>query len=153
MNTGKRAVPRQRLDQRFSFMKPESHYRPPPKGWIRAIRDALGMSGAQLGRRMGVKAQSVADIEKSEVSGTIQLKTLRRVAEALDCVVVYALIPKSTLEDVVQGRAREIARKALIRIDHTMDLEAQGLSQEEREEQIETYIHDHLRERDLWVDA
>ena len=153
MNTGKKAVPRQRLDQRFSSMKPESHYRPPPKGWIRAIRDALGMSGAQLGRRMGVKAQSVADIEKSEASGTIQMKTLRRVAEALDCVVVYALIPKSSLEDVVQRRAREIARKELIRIAHTMDLEAQGLSQEEREEQVETYIHDHLRERDLWEDA
>ena len=153
MNTGKRAVPRQRLDQRFSSMKPESHYRPPLKGWIRAIRDALGMSGAQLGRRMGVKAQSVADIEKSEASETIQLKTLRRVAEALDCVVVYALIPKSSLEDLVRRRAREIARKELIRIAHTMDLEAQGLSHEEREEQIETYIHDHLRERDLWEDA
>ena len=153
MNTGKRAIPRRRLDQRFSSMKPESHYRPPPKGWIRAIRDALGMSGAQLGRRMGVKAQSIADIEKSEASGTVQLRTLRRVAEALDCIVVYALIPKSSLEDMVQRRAHEIARKELIRIAHTMDLEAQGLSQEEREDQIETYIRDHLRERDLWKDA
>ena len=102
---------------------------------------------------MGVKAQSIADIEKSEASGTIQLKTLRRVAEALDCVVVYALIPKSSLEGMVQSRAREIAHKELIRIAHTMDLEAQGLSQEEREQQIETYIHDHLRERDLWEDT
>ena len=111
------------------------------------------MSGAQIGRRMGVKAQSVAGIEKSEASGTIQLKTLRRAAEALDCVVVYALIPKSSLEHVVQRRAREIARKEFVRIAHTMDLEAQGLSQEEREEQIETYIRDHLRERDLWENA
>ncbi len=153
MNTGKRAIPRRRLDQRFSSIKPETRYRPPPKGWVRAVRDALGMSGAQLGRRMGVTAQSVADLEKSEASGTIQLKTLRRVAEALDCVVVYALLPRSSLEDMVQGRAREIARKELVRIAHTMDLEAQGLSQEEREEQIETFIRDHLRERDLWEDA
>ncbi len=153
MNASKRAIPRRRLDQRFSSMKPETRYRPPPKGWVRAVRDALGMSGAQLGRRMGVTAQSVADLEKSEASGTIQLKTLRRVAEALDCVVVYALLPRSSLEDMVQGRAREIARKELVRIAHTMDLEAQGLSQEEREEQIETFIRDHLRERDLWEDA
>ena len=153
MKTGKNAVPRQRLDQRLSSMKPESRYRPPPKGWIRAIRDALGMSGAQLGRRIGVKAQSIADIERSEASGSIQLKTLRRAAEALDCVVVYALIPKSSLQDMVQGRARDIAQKEFARIAHTMDLEAQGLSQEEREEQIETYIRDHLRERDLWEDA
>ena len=153
MNAGKKAIPRRRLDQRFSSMKPETRYRPPPKGWVRAVRDALGMSGAQLGRRVGVTAQSVADLEKSEASGTIQLKTLRRVAEALDCVVVYALLPRSSLEDMVQGRAREIARKELVRIAHTMDLEAQGLSQEEREEQIETFIRYHLRERDLWEDA
>ncbi len=153
MNITKKAIPRQRLDQRFSSMKPETRFHPPPKGWIRAIRDALGMSGAQLGRRMSVKAQSVSDIEKSEASGTIQLKTLRSAAEALDCVVVYALVPKSSLEDMVQGRAREIARKELVRIAHTMDLEAQGLSRELREEQIETYIRDHLRERDLWENA
>ena len=150
MNITGKTVPRQRLDQRFSSMKPESRYRPPPKGWIRAIRDALGMSGAQLGRRMGVKAQSVADIEKSEASGTIQLNTLRRVAEGLDCVAVYALIPKSSLNDMVQSRAREIARQELDRIAHTMDLEAQGLPQGEREEQIKTCMRDHLRERDLW---
>ncbi len=153
MNIGRKAIPRQRLDQRFTSMKPESRYRPPPKGWVRAIRDALGMSGAQLGRRIGVKAQSVADIEKSEASGTVQLNTLRRVAEALDCVVVYALIPKSSLEDMVQRRARELACSEFIRIAHTMDLEAQGLSREERKEQIETYIRDHLRERDLWGEA
>lgn len=141
------------MDQRFSPMKPESRYRPPPKGWIRAIRDALGMSGPQLGKRMGVKAQSITDIEKSEASETIQLKTLRRVAEALDCIVVYALIPKSSLEEMVQTRAREIARKELARIAHSMDLEAQGLSEQERENQIETYIRDHLRERDLWEEA
>ncbi len=153
MIIGKKTIPRQRLDQRFASMKPESHYRPPPKGWIRAIRDALGMSGAQLGRRMGVKAQSVADIEKSEASGAIQLKTLRRAAEALDCAVVYALIPRSSLKNMVEGRARELARRKIIGVAHTMDLEAQGLSREEREEQIESYIHDHLRERDLWGDA
>ena len=134
-------------------MKPEDRYRPPPKGWIRAIRDALGMSGAQLGRRMGVKAQSVADIEKSEVSGTIQLKTLRRVAEALDCVVVYALVPRSSLNDMVQRKARKVASQELDRVAHTMDLEAQGLLQGEREEQIEAYVHNHLRERDLWEDT
>ncbi len=153
MDARRKAVSRQRLDQRFSSMKPESHYRPPTKGWIRAIRDALGMSGGQLGRRMGVKAQSVTDMEKSEAAGTIQLKTLRKVAEAMDCIVVYALIPRSSLEDMVQTRAREIGRKELARIAHTMDLEAQGLSREEREEQIESYMRDHLRERDLWEDA
>ena len=71
----------------------------------------------------------------------------------MDCVVVYALVPKSSLEDMVRGRAREVARKELARVAHTMDLEAQGLSEEEREEQVESYVLDHLRERDLWEDA
>lgn len=150
MNATPNTIPRQRLDQRFESMKPASRYHPPPKGWIRAIRDALGMTGAQLGRHIGVTAQSVADIEKSEASGTIQLKTLRRVAEALDCVVVYALVPKSSLDDMVQRRAHEIAREELARIAHTMDLEAQGLSAQQRDEQIEAWIRDHLRDRDLW---
>jgi predicted DNA-binding mobile mystery protein A len=153
MNIQNNAIPRQRLDQRFSSMKPTSQYRPPPKGWIRAIRDALGMSARQLGQKMGVKAQSVADIEKSEAVGTIQLKTLRRVAEALDCVVVHALIPKTSLEEMVRMRAHEIARRELDRIAHSMDLEAQGLSGKEREEQIAAYIARHLRESDLWEEA
>ena len=153
MSISRKTVPRRRLDQRFASMEPESRYHPPPKGWVRAIRDALGMSGAQLGRRMGVKAQSVSDIEKSEASGAIQLKTLRKAAEALDCTVVYVLLPRSSLTDMVERRARKRARRELNRLAHTMDLEAQGLSREEREEQIESYIHDHLRERDLWEDA
>ena len=141
---------RQRLGERLSPFKPMSHDTTPPRGWIRAIRDALGMSALQLGTRLGVKQQSVLDVEKSEVSGTLQLKTLRKVAEALDCTLVYALVPNSSLEDAVQTRAREIARKELVRVGHTMDLEAQGLSQAERDAQIDDYVREHLRERDLW---
>ena len=150
MINGKRKVARQRLDERLSAFKPENRFAVPPKGWIRAIRDALGMSALQLGIRLGVKPQSVADLEKSEAFGTIQLKTLRKLAEALGCTLVYALVPKSSLENAVQTRAREIARKELARIGHTMDLEAQGLSKAEREAQIDEYVREHLRERDLW---
>ncbi len=150
MINSKRKVARQRLDERLSAFKPESRFAVPSKGWIRAIRDTLGMSALQLGTRLGMKPQSVADLEKSEAHGTIQLKTLRKAAEALDCTLVYVLIPNSSLEDAVQTRAREIARKDLARIEHTMDLETQGLSKAEREAQIDDYVRDHLRERDLW---
>lgn len=145
-----RQVARQRLDERLSAFKPETRFAVPPKGWIRAIRDALGMSALQLGTRLGMKPQSVADLEKSEAYGTIQLNTLRKAAEALDCTLVYALVPNSSLEGAVRTRAREIARKELARIGHTMDLEAQGLSKADREAQIDEYVREHLRERDLW---
>ena len=150
MINSKRRIARQRLDERLLAFKPESRFAVPPKGWIRAIRDAFGMSAFQLGARLGMKSQSVADVEKSEGYGTIQLKTLRRVAEALDCTLVYALVPNSSLEGAVQTRAREIANKELARIGHTMDLEAQSLSEAKREAQIDEYIREHLRERDLW---
>ena len=70
MKISRNSVPRRRRDQRFSPMKPESHYRSPPnEGRIRVICDALGMFGTQLGQHMGVKAQCVANIEKSKASG------------------------------------------------------------------------------------
>ena len=144
---------RERLDARLANIMPIARFQAPTKGWVRAIRDALGMSGAQLGKRLGVKAQSIADLEKSEVQGTIQLNTLRRAAEAMDCVIVYALVPRSSLTETVETRATEIARKELARVSHSMDLEAQGLSENDREAQVEAYIRDHLRLRDLWEDA
>jgi predicted DNA-binding mobile mystery protein A len=131
-------------------LRPVSRFAIPPKGWIRAIRDALGMSGRQLGVRLGVRPQSVVDLEKSESLGTIQLETLRKVAQALGCTLVYALVPNASLEETVRKRAREIARRELVRIAHTMDLEAQGLSKAEREAQIDDYIREHVRDRDLW---
>ncbi len=150
MFDSKRRIARQRLDERLSAFKPDSRFAVPPKGWIRAIRDALGMHAHQMGTRLGIRQQSVAELEKSEGYGTIQLKTLRQAAEALDCTLVYAFVPNSSLEGAVQTRAREIASKELARIGHTMDLEAQSLSKAKREAQIDEYIREHIRERDLW---
>ncbi len=150
MTDSRLRIARQRLDERLSAFKPESRFAVPPKGWIRAIRNALGMRAHQMGARLGMKPQSVTQMEKSESYGTIQLKTLRKAAAALDCTLVYTLVPNSSLEDAVQTRAREIARKELARIGHTMDLEAQGLSRTERDAQIDDYVREHLRERDIW---
>ncbi|MEM1047490.1 MAG: mobile mystery protein A [Pseudomonadota bacterium] len=141
---------RRQLDRRLSPFKPTARFDPPSRGWIRAVRDALGMSGAQLGRRMDVTAQSVSDIEKSEAAGTIQLKTLRRVAEAMDCVLIYALVPRSSLEEIVQERARELAERALSGVAHTMRLESQGLSDRDHQDLIDDYIRTNIRRRDLW---
>ena len=141
---------RLRLDERLAALKPWDRFEPPPKGWIRAIRDALGMSGVQLARRLQIRPPSLAALEKSEADGTIQLKTLRRVAEALDCKLVYALVPNETLEAAVHRRARKIATRALRRVAHTMRLEAQETGDANREEQIEAYIRDVLKVREIW---
>ena len=108
------------------------------------------MSGAQLAERLGIRPQSVEALEKSEAAGTIQLSTLRRAAEALDCTLVYALVPKTSLEDAVQRRARNIALRDIARVGHTMKLEAQGTSDADLEARIDAYIRDTLKSREIW---
>ena len=141
---------RQRLDERIEPLKPADRFKPPPKGWLRAIRDAIGMTGPQLAARIGVRPQTVNTIEKSEAAGKIQLNTLRRAAEALDCTLVYALVPNRLLEDAVTARARDIAVRDLRRVAHTMRLEAQETGDADIQARIEVYIRDVLKERDLW---
>lgn len=150
MKNDARQRARERLDSRLLTLKPEERFRAPPKGWVRAIRDALGMSGVQFAKRLGVRPQTVEKIEKSEANGSIQLKTLRHAAEALDCTLVYALVPNTSLEDAVRARARKIAMRDLSRVAHTMKLEAQETVDDNLEARIEAYIRDVLKERDLW---
>jgi predicted DNA-binding mobile mystery protein A len=141
---------RELLDERLMPLRSHDGLKRPPKGWIRAIRDSLGMSGKQLAQRLNIAAQNVDVLEKSEAADTIQLKTLRKVAAALDCSLVYALVPNTSLESMVTTRAREIAHHDLGRVAHSMKLEAQGTGNHELEARIESYIRDNLKERDLW---
>ena len=99
---------------------------------------------------MRIRPQSVETLEKSEASGTIQLKTLRRAAEALDCTLAYALVPNDTLDGAVRARARSIAMHDLGRVAHTMKLEAQSTDGANLEARIEAYVQDVLKDRDLW---
>lgn len=141
---------RGRLDASLLKLKPEAQYQPPESGWVRAIRDALGMSGVQLAARLGVRPQSAEALEKSEAAGTIQLDTLRRAAEAMDCTLVYALVPKTSLDDAVQQRARRIALRDIGRVAHTMKLEAQETDEADLEARIEAYIRNTLKGREVW---
>jgi predicted DNA-binding mobile mystery protein A len=150
MKPTQRQHARQRLDDRLAALKPLERFTPPPKGWVKAIREALGMTGVQFARRMKVSPQSADALEKSEATGTVQLKTLRRAAEALDCTLVYALVPNTTLDGAVRARARKIAVRDLGRVAHTMKLEAQGTGDAGLEARIEAYIREHLGDRDLW---
>jgi predicted DNA-binding mobile mystery protein A len=140
---------RERLDTKLTAIKPLDRFAMPPKGWIRAIRDAIGMTGVQLGQRLGMTAQGVVNLERSEASGKIQFNTLRRAAEAMDCVLVYAVVPKTSLTEMVDRRAREIALRALRRVSHSMALENQQVDRD-LEKRVQTYIETALRDRDLW---
>jgi predicted DNA-binding mobile mystery protein A len=95
------------------------------------------MTTAQLAERLGIAQPSVVGLEKSEASKAITLATLERAARALDCTLVYALVPRKPLEALVQERAREIARERLATISHSMALEDQRVGPDDEREQLE----------------
>jgi predicted DNA-binding mobile mystery protein A len=114
----------------------------PPKGWIRAVRDALGLNGRQLADRLNVTRQRAAMIEKDELVGSATLKTMRRVAESLDCIFVYSLVPRTSLEQTLRDQATMVAKKRLARVSHTMMLENQELSTNEQKQVLNEMINE-----------
>ncbi len=113
----------------------------PRSGWVRSIREALGMTNVQLARRLGRKApQTVEDMQENEITETIKLRTLRELADALDCRLVYALVPVKPLDEIRHDRARVLATRLLRTVSHSMKLENQGVSAQEEERQLERQI-------------
>lgn len=126
----------------------------PPSGWIKAIREGLGMAATHLAARLGVTTSTVTRLERSEADDTISLSTLRRAAEALDCELHYALVPRQSLAQMLETRANTLARQQMASISHTMALEAQSTSQEALEAQTRAIV-EALRQgspRKLWRD-
>jgi predicted DNA-binding mobile mystery protein A len=136
------AQARARLDEKFKAMGPFARQSQPVRGWIRTIREALGMTAEQLGKRLGVKQPSVVALEQSEAKGTIELATLRRVAEALDCTLVYALVPNKPLEQTVRDRARLFTRHRFEPIGHSMALEDQKVERKETDALIDEVVRE-----------
>lgn len=119
--------------------------------WIRALRQALGLSTAALGRRMNLAQQSVVQLEQNEKDGTITLASLRRAAEALDAEVIYAVVPRKNLRDTISERAKELARQRVAPVAQSMQLEAQGISEKELSERITELARElEQRPRELW---
>src|SRR5664279_3981598 len=121
------AQSRANLDERFKEFGAAGRYKAPVRGWIKAIRGALGMTTEQLAKRLSVKQPSVVAIEQSEAKGTIKLATLRRVAEALDCTLIYAFVPNKPLEMTERERARLFDRRRRRPVEHSMLLEDQAV--------------------------
>jgi predicted DNA-binding mobile mystery protein A len=124
----------------------------PPSGWIKAIREALGMPAAYLAKRLGVVPSTVLRLEASEADDTITLGSLRRVAGALDCELQYSLVPKKTIAQTLESRAEKVARERMAAVAHSMVLESQATSSEVVETQVQEMTDSLLRgsRRELW---
>lgn len=120
---------------------------------MRAVREALGMTQEQLAARLGITRQSLQDLERAEANRRITLDSLDRLAKAMDCRLVYALVPeKGSLDDVRARRAQALADALLKTTEHSMKLEGQGVPARESKRQRELLIDALLRgsQRKLW---
>ena len=126
MNANRAALARKQLERRLAPLR-EMTLVAPPRGWIKAIRESLGMTARQLAARMGAAPSRIPVIEKAEVTGSTTLRTLRQAAAAMNCTFVYAFVPIEPLDDILRERAMQKARYDISRLDHTMRLENQAL--------------------------
>lgn len=138
MNTQQKKLRIKQLDKKIVPLSDLPTALNPGGGWVNAVRIALGMSLAQLGKRLGISPQGVKDMETREAQGNITLQNLQEAANALDMRLVYVLLPKTgSLENYVEKRARELAREIVLRTNHTMELEDQGIERSALQEAIE----------------
>ena len=139
---------RELLDGHFDEWQPLRALPRPPRGWVRAVREALGMSTTALGARLGVTGGAVTRLEQSEAADRIRLDTLRRAADALGCDLVYFLVPRRPLTAVVRDRARELAHLQVAAVEQTMRLEDQATG---KASEMEDQLAERLLERGgLW---
>lgn len=127
-------IVQQKLDHLSKLNEPM-----PPSGWVKAIRGSLGLSIRQLADRVGVGRSSINQLEKREPKKRVTLESLENAAQAMDCKVIYAIVPKdkgATLDDIIKNKAMAAASKIIQEVAHTMRLEAQGTSEKQVKDEI-----------------
>ncbi len=127
----------QQLNEKIDQLTDLQHVIVPPIGWIKAIRNGIGMTMEQLGKKLSITKQGVMDIEKREKEGAITIKSMQEIAKAMDMKLVYGFVPnKGSLEQMIETRAIELATKIVERTSNTMKLEDQANSKERIEKAI-----------------
>ena len=145
------AQARRELDRKFAAASTEALRARPRSGWIRAVRAGLGMSQEALAARLHIAKPSVAKLERSELHETISIGKLAEVARAMDCQLVYALIPNTSLDDTVRKQAEHVAAKTLGYVSATMDLEDQSVGTDRRSEQLAAQVRKVIDANRQWM--
>jgi len=148
-----RALQRDQIDRQLASLRQARPSRP-ARGWVRAVREALGMNGSQLTRRMKIARSHLSQIEDAEARGAVSIRTLQRAADALGCEFVYAFVPRGgkRFEQLVHERARQVAERMVERVAGTMALEDQSVDLEFRKREVDRLTAELVRtmRRDLW---
>ena len=154
MNKRLSVIQLRQLEERLERVRDLAALESPQDGWVRTLRQALGMTTSQLASRMGVTRQAVLQMEAAERKQTVTWSTLRKAATAMECEVVYAVVPKGSLNQVLLRRGRTLAEKHVERIAHSMRLDAHVVGPAEQARQVEE-LATHLaaeRSRALWAE-
>lgn len=152
MNKQFRDLQTQQMDALLETWRTAQLSARPRSGWVRAIRESLGMSAAAFARRLGMTPVGVRKLESAEASDAITLASLRKLAQALDCELQYALVPRNSLQQQVRDRAEMVAQERLRPIAHSMALEDQAVQGPQNKLQLEVAIKGLIEgsRRELW---
>lgn len=153
MTTMQRSLAVDQLDRKLRYFQdlPPELKVPPRSGWISSVRKALGMSGAVLAERLHVSQPAAAQFEKGERDRSLSLDTLHKIADALDAELVYAIVPRRSIREMLESKALQVAQERVLPLAHSMGLESQSTADSRLQEDVE-YLAEQLinRPKDLW---
>lgn len=142
------------IDEVVAPIAPLAARRRPPGGWAKSVREALGMTRAQLASRLGISPSTINTLERSEGRGSSSIESLEKLAAGLGGRLVYAIVPPpgKTFEQMVKDQAEAVARQRLATVSHTMTLEDQSVAKRHQERQLQRIINSLLAgsRRALW---
>jgi predicted DNA-binding mobile mystery protein A len=127
----------------------------PPEGWMRTVRTALGMSGSDVAKKMGVTRALITKVEQAELTGGVTMKSMQVMADAMGCRFVYAIIPSSgRVEDLINAQARKKAKAIVETASKHMALENQKLPDDNITQEVERLTREITQEMpsDFWSD-
>ena len=142
------------LDEKLSSVRGCLAQVPRPRdGWIKEIRQALGMTTGQLAKRISIPQSNVQALEERERADRITLSSLKKAAEALDCDVVYVFIPRKGIEATLLERIKAFAQNRIASVSHTMALEEQQVSDSHLKSQFDDTVEQLVIHppRNLWA--
>ncbi len=122
---------RKQLEVVFSKLR-QIDYALPAKGWMHAIRHSLEMPLKTMSKKLGYSVQGAKDLEIREANGSVTLNTLREAAEAMDCKLIYFIVPKKLLDETLESAASELANKMTTTVSTSMALEGQQTTHPEQ---------------------
>jgi predicted DNA-binding mobile mystery protein A len=135
------------LDKQLSNIKHALSFTRPVYGWIKTLRNALGMTSSQFAKRMGITQARASAIEKGEIEDSLTLKTVKEAAEALNCRFVYFLLPEKKLEEIVKDQAVRFVKNNTKSVAHSMTLENQGIIPEDIDDFIKIQAEEAMQKK------